>query len=537
MMEQTVLIRNIRRELDASDEAFLSSCRRKWDIPESEPIRLRIVRQSLDARKKNDIFFLIHAEVTAEKKLIDRLLKNRKLEAERIEREPEQPFPFGTEPLKGRAVVAGLGPGGLFAAWKLAKNGYAPLVIERGKRITERAKDVETYWNGGPLDPESNVMFGEGGAGTFSDGKLTTRIKDERVSEIMEQLIDCGAPEEIRYLAKPHIGTDRLRTVVQNMREEIERLGGEVWFGAKLSGIRMKDGVLGSVLIEKNGRTETIPCSALVLAIGQGARDTYRMLFSSGIAMQPKAFAVGVRAEHPQEMINKSQYGEFWNHPRLGAAEYRLTAKSGTLGVYTFCMCPGGRVIASANGENQVVVNGMSDYARDGENANAAVVVQVGPEQFGTDPLGGLLFQEKIEAEAYRLGEGTAPACLIGDYLNHAGSTGFSAVRPTYRPYPHPADLWKCLPDFVAKGVEDGLVAFGRQLKGYDMREAVLTAVESRTSAPVRILRGEDRQSVSCKGLYPVGEGAGYAGGIVSAAADGLHAAEAVMQRFASERS
>ena len=532
-MEQTVLIRNIRRELDASDEAFLSSCRRKWDIPEGEELRLRIVRQSLDARKKNDIFFLIHAEVTAEKKLTDRILKNRKLDTERIEQEEARPFPFGTERPDGRIVVAGLGPGGLFAAWKLAKNGYAPLVIERGKPITDRAQDVEHYWNGGSLDPESNVMFGEGGAGTFSDGKLTTRIKDIRVREIMEQLIECGAPEEIRYLAKPHIGTDRLRGVVRNMREEIIRLGGEVFFGAKLSEIRTKDGFLQKILIERNGQTETVSCSALVLAIGQGARDTYRMLFSSGIAMQPKAFAVGVRAEHPQELINRSQYGEFWNHPRLGAAEYRLTAKSGSLGVYTFCMCPGGRVIASASGEDQIVVNGMSDYARDGENANAAVVVQAGPEQFGNGPLDGILFQEKIEAEAYRLGEGTAPACMVGDYLNRMGSKSFSGVRPTYRPYPRPENLWKCLPDFVAQGVEDGLAAFGKQLKGYDMREAVLTAVESRTSAPVRILRGEDRQSVSCRGLYPVGEGAGYAGGIVSAAADGLHAAEAVMQRFA----
>lgn len=532
-MEQTVLIRNIRRELDASDEAFLSSCRKKWDLPESEQILLRIVRQSLDARKKNDIFFLVHAEVTADRKLTDRLLRNRKLDTERIVQEPQQPFAFGTERPEGRIVVAGLGPGGLFAAWKLAENGYAPLVIERGKEIEKRAKDVESYWNGGPLDPESNVMFGEGGAGTFSDGKLTTRIKDARVSAIMEQLIGCGAPEEIRYLAKPHIGTDRLRNVVKNMREEIRRLGGEVRFGAKLSGIRTKDGVLQKILIEQNGQTETVACSALVLAIGQGARDTYRMLFSSGIAMQPKAFAVGVRAEHPQELINRSQYGEFWNHPRLGAAEYRLTAKSGTLGVYTFCMCPGGRVIASASGENQIVVNGMSDYARDGENANAAVVVQVGPEQFGSGPLDGLLFQEKLEADAYRLGEGTAPACMIGDFLNHTGSSAFSAVRPTYRPYPRPADLWSCLPDFVAQGVQDGLTGFGKQLKGYDMREAVLTAVESRTSAPVRILRGEDRQSVSCKGVFPVGEGAGYAGGIVSAAADGLHAAEAVMRIFA----
>ncbi|MBR0081213.1 MAG: hypothetical protein IJP98_00580 [Clostridia bacterium] len=533
-MKQTILIRNIRRELDASDEAFVSVCRKRWGVPKEEPMQLRIVRQAIDARKKSDVCFVVHAEVTAERKLIRRLLQDRKLKAELLEPEEETPVVPGSEPMRGRVIVVGLGPGGLFAAWQLAKNGYQPLVIERGQPIEQRIRDVETYWNGGALNPESNVAFGEGGAGTFSDGKLTTRIKDRRIGDVLAQLIACGAPEEIAYLAKPHIGTDRLRTVVGTMRREIESLGGEVRFGTCLCGIHSEDGELRSVTLNGAGKTETVPCCALILAIGQGARDTFRMLHASGVAMAPKAFAVGVRAEHPQILINQSQFGAFASHPRLGAAEYRLTGSSGARGVYTFCMCPGGRVVASASGKGQIVVNGMSDFARDGENANAAVVVQVGPEDFGTGALDGMLFQERLEADAFRVGGGTAPACTVGDYLRQRGSTSFGSVRPSYRPGVAPANLWDCLPEFVAQGVRDGLVSFGTQLKGYDLPDAVLTAVESRTSSPLRILRGEDRQSVSCKNLYPVGEGAGYAGGIVSAAVDGWHAAEAVIRRFSN---
>lgn len=535
-MEQTVLIRNIRREPDASDEAFVSTCRKKWGIPEDESVRFRIVRQALDARKKQDICFVVHAEITADRHLIQKLLKDRRLNAELVTQKEEEPLQPGKEAQKGRIIVVGAGPGGLFAAWMLARYGYRPLVIERGKPIDERVKDVENYWNGGTLNTESNVAFGEGGAGTFSDGKLTTRIKDPSIDCVLRQFVACGAPEEITYLAKPHIGTDRLRKVVKAMREEIISLGGEVWFSSKLVSLEKKEGVLTCVGIHKNGKTETVPCSALLLAIGQGARDTYQMLFESGVAMAPKAFAVGVRAEHPQILINKSQYGDFWQHPRLGAAEYRLTGKSGERGVYTFCMCPGGKVVASASGERQIVVNGMSNYARDEENANAAVVVQVGPEDFGTDPLDGMRFQEQLEAAAYKLGEGTAPACTFGDYLDKKATHSFGAVRPSYRPGVCGANLWKCLPDYVAQGVLDGIQSFGTQLKGYDMHDAVLTAVESRTSSPLRILRGEDRQSVSVSGVYPIGEGAGYAGGIVSAAVDGKHAAEEVIKRFAPDK-
>lgn len=535
---KTICIPALRRELDASDEAFLFGCCQKLGIPTDEVRRARIVRQALDARRKQDIFFAVHVEWTLPKKLANRILSEPRWRAEAVERpigtEPE----FGTRKPEGRIIVVGLGPGGLFAAWQLAKYGYRPLVLERGRPIGERVRDVEAYWQTGVLNSESNVAFGEGGAGTFSDGKLTTRIKDARIDGVLAKLVDCGAPAEIAVLAKPHIGTDRLRTVVSTMREQIVALGGEVRFSATLTDIHTKDGAVCAVTVSHNGRTEQIPCAALLLAIGQGARDTYRMLYDRGVGMAPKAFAVGVRAEHPQSLIDQSQYGAFASHPRLGAAEYRLTAKSGTRGVYTFCMCPGGRVVASASGAEQVVTNGMSDYARDADNANAAVVVQVTPEDFGTHPLDGLRFMEELERRAYEAGGrgGAAPACTVGDCLKDRRTTRFGSVVPSYRPGVVGVRLSETLPDFVYQGVREGLQAFSRQLRGYDRADAVLTSVESRTSAPIRILRGETMQSVTHPDLYPIGEGAGYAGGIVSAAVDGWRAAEAVMRRFAPIR-
>ncbi len=389
---KTVYLQNLRRELDATDDAFAASCCKKLGIPRDALVRMRIVRQSLDARKKQDICLCIHAELTLTDAAAKKILRDPKWKAEPVEAPEREPFPFGTQTPDGRIVVVGLGPAGLFAALTLAENGYRPLVIERGRPIEERVKDVETYWSGripNP-DPDSNVAFGEGGAGTFSDGKLTTRIRDPHIDGVLKEMIACGAPEEIAYLAKPHIGTDRLRTVVGNLRRRIEATGGEVRFSAKLSDLRMRDGAVREVLIREKDRETREPCAALLLAMGHGARDTARMLFAKGVAMAPKAFAIGVRAEHPQSLVNISQYGPMADHPRLGAAEYRLTGKSGERGVYTFCMCPGGQVVASASGPEQIVVNGMSNFARDGKNANAAVVVQITPEDFGTHPLDGL---------------------------------------------------------------------------------------------------------------------------------------------------
>ncbi len=534
---KTVYLQNLRKELDATDESFAASCCKKLGIPNDALVRVRIVRQALDARKKQDIFHCIHAELTLTDAAAKRVLRDPKLKAELVEPAAEEPFVFGAKQPEGRIIVVGLGPAGLFAALTLAENGYCPLVIERGRPIEERVKDVETYWSGRiqEPDPDSNVAFGEGGAGTFSDGKLTTRIRDSHIDGVLSDLIASGAPEEIAYLAKPHIGTDRLRNVVGNLRRRIEQAGGEVRFSAKLADVRVTDGAVTAALVREPDCEVWEPCAALILAMGHGARDTAQMLFEKGVAMAPKAFAIGVRAEHPQSLVNESQYGPMANHPRLGAAEYRLTARSGERGVYTFCMCPGGQVVASASGPEQVVVNGMSNFARDGRNANAAVVVQITPEDFGTHPLDGLRYLDRLERDAFLLGggNGTAPASTVGALLRDELSKPSRSVEPTYRPGVRYTRLSDCLPDFVTAGVRDGIRAFGRQLKGYDMEDAVLTAVESRTSSPLRILRDSEMESVSHKGLYPVGEGAGYAGGIVSAAVDGRKAAEAVMRIYA----
>ena len=494
----------------------------------------RILKKSLDARKKQEIVYLISAAVSMDSGKEKRALGSGDSRIVPYAPPAAQEIPVGTEPLSGRVVVVGLGPAGLFSAYMLARYGYRPLVIERGRPVAERVRDVQGFWNGTGLDPESNVMFGEGGAGTFSDGKLTSRSKDARGAEVLKILKEHGAPEEIEYLAKPHIGTDKLRGVVSAMRESIERMGGEVRFSCRLEQILCESGKLTGILTVRNGRTEREPCDALVLAIGQGARDTYRMLLGAGVSMQPKPFAVGCRIEHPQEMINRIQFGDPAAAQELGAADYRLTGRSGNRGVYTFCMCPGGHVVGSSSGPEQVVVNGMSDYARDAENANAAIIVQVGPEDFGTEPLSGVLYAEKLERDAFLLGGGDfrAPASRVDDFLSGRKSGPFGSVRPSYRPGVIPADLGMCLPDYVARGIRDGILAFSGQMKGYDLADAVLTAVESRSSSPVRILRNEDGESVSVGGIYPVGEGAGYAGGIVSAAIDGMRASERIIRRY-----
>ena len=503
-------------------------------IPADRLENIRIVRRSLDARDKNDIRFIYSAVFEVEERDYNRFYPKF---AKTVAKAPEKPAiaeVSGDTPQEYPVVVVGAGPAGLFAALTLAQRGYKVVMIDRGRPIEERRKDVDTFWNTGKLDTDSNIMFGEGGAGTFSDGKLTTRIKDARAELVTDALVKYGAPERIAVDAKPHVGTDVLRTVVHNIRKAIEEAGGEVRFSTKLTDISSKDGRVTSVTV--NG-DEKIPCCAVVLALGQAARDTYRMLYDRGVEITAKPFAVGVRIEHPQSFIDRAQFGKYAGHPRLGAAEYRLTGKSGSRGVYTFCMCPGGFVVASSSDEGEVVTNGMSYAARDGENANSGIIVQVNPSDLGGAPFCGVEFQEKIERAAFRLGGGdySAPAERVADFLSGGAPQPFNGVKPTYRPQAVPCDLKKCLPGTIRRGIAEGITAFGRQIKGFDMGDAVLTAVESRTSAPVRINRDENGESTRLKGLYPVGEGAGYAGGIVSAAVDGMRAAERIIAVYKPE--
>lgn len=527
-----LIIQDIKLPLNQDESLLPRLASRTLGVPEASLKGIRVKRISLDARKKNDICFRYVLEAELERGVERRVLKRGVPNVAQAEAREIREMATGSIPLSEPVIVVGLGPGGLFAAHTLAKYGYRPVVLERGEAIDKRTLDVESFWSGAGLNTESNLMYGEGGAGAFSDGKLTTRIKDSRAHDVIDILAEHGAPEGIRVLAKPHIGTDMLVQVVKSMREEIVRMGGEVRFSTRLTGLEKdENGRIIAVRAEKNGTEERIPCTACILATGQGARDTYQMLFEAGLELTPKAFAVGVRIEHPRELIDRSQYGEFASHPRLGAAEYHLADRSGDRGVYSFCMCPGGAVVASSSGSQQVVTNGMSRYARNGENSNAAIVVQVSSRDYAPGPLGGLAFQEEIERAAFFAGGGdfTAPAERVGDFLKKARPGAFGSVRPTYRPGVCKSDLYACLPDFVAEGIRKGITAFGRRLKGFDMDDAVMTAVESRTSAPVRIQRGEDGCATRMKGLYPVGEGAGYAGGIVSAAVDGMKAAERIM--------
>ena len=503
-------------------------------LPAESIENVRPVRRSLDARDKNDIRFIYTAEFEIADKDYNRNYTRFAKNVTKAQEKPVIAEKVGEAPQPAPFVVVGAGPAGLFAAHTLAVRGYKVVLIERGKPIDERRQSVEAFWSGGSLDPESNIMFGEGGAGAFSDGKLTTRIKDARADIVTETLVTFGAPEKIAVEAKPHVGTDVLRTVVRNIRRAIEEAGGEVRFNSKLTGIETKDGQVAAAIV--NG-SEKLPCCAVILAIGQAARDTYRMLFDMGVEITAKPFAVGVTIEHPQQFINRSQFGKFAGHPRLGAAEYRLTARSGSRGVYTFCMCPGGFVVASSSDEGEVVTNGMSYAARDGRNANSGIIVQVNPQDLGGAPFCGVEFQQKLEKAAFRLGGGdySAPAERVADFLAGNEPQAFAGVTPTYRPQAVPRDLRKCLPGTVRKGIAEGLIAFGRQIKGFDMGDAVLTAPETRTSAPVRIMRDEAGEATRLRGLYPVGEGAGYAGGIVSAAVDGVKAAERLIALYRPE--
>lgn len=528
-----VTIKGIRLPLSADESSLKTLAARALDIGEGGIGTLRVKRVSLDARRKNDIFFDYTLEVALSQKDETRAIKAGKAEIAPA-RAAFMPR-MGEKKLDAPIVVAGLGPAGLFAAYALARFGYRPLVLERGKCVEQRQLDVDRFWKSAALDTESNAMFGEGGAGAFSDGKLTTRIKDPLCEDVLETLVRFGAPEETAVQAKPHIGTDKLCGIISNIRREIERLGGEVRFNTKLCGLESRDGALAAARVRTPAGEERLPCRALLLAVGQNADDTYETLFASGLEIVAKPYAVGVRIEHPRELIDRSQFGAHMGHPRLGAAEYHFAEKSGGRGVYTFCMCPGGSVIACANEKGRVIVNGMSEHKRDAENSNAAIVVQVDERDFPPGPLGGLAFRRELEHAAFVAGGGDycAPASTYGAFSSGIVPYSFGSVAPSYLPGVTPCDLNGLLPSFLAQGVKDAVSAFGQKLRGFDMDDAVLSAIESRTSAPLRIVRNGLGEATRMKGLYPCGEGAGYAGGIVSAAVDGMRAAERVMALYA----
>lgn len=506
-----------------SEQNLKEKVAKELKISSADIIDLTIIKKSLDARKKDNLFYVY--EVDVKTNLEDKILKYNKSQDVFTSPNEDYIFPVQGPYLKDeKIIIVGTGPAGLFAAYILAEQGIKPVIIERGEKVEDRITTIEHFWETGILNPNSNVQFGEGGAGTFSDGKLNTLVKDKmfRGKKVFEIFVENGAQQEIMYENKPHIGTDILRKVIINIRNKIISMGGEFRYNTCLTNINIENNQLKSIEINNS---ETIPCNHLVLAIGHSARDTFEMLYNKNIEMSAKPFAVGVRIEHPQEMINISQYGEKF-HKLLPPASYKLTyTTKENRGVYSFCMCPGGYVVNASSENNRLVVNGMSNYKRDTANANSALVVTVSPKDFGSHPLSGIAFQRKLEEQAYLLGKSHIPLQLYKDYKSNKTTTSLGDITPSIKGTYSYSNLNELFPNYINDSLQEAIEYFGKKINGYNRDDAVLLGVESRTSSPVQIKRDEDGLS-SIKGIYPCGEGAGYAGGITTAAMDGIKTAE-----------
>ncbi|WP_095101220.1 NAD(P)/FAD-dependent oxidoreductase [Pseudomonas sp. Irchel 3A5] len=524
-------ITELKLPIDHPDEDLRPALLQRLGIASDELLDFTLFKRSYDARKKSSelcFIYTIDFEVRNEAALLLRLADDRHLNPA-----PDVSYKVvghAPEGLTERPVVVGFGPCGIFAGLLLAQMGFKPIILERGKEVRQRTKDTWGLWRKNVLNPESNVQFGEGGAGTFSDGKLYSQIKDPKFHgrKVLHEFVKAGAPEEILYVSKPHIGTFRLTGVVENMRHQIEALGGEVRFEQRVTDVLIDDGQLQGVVVEGGERIES---RHVIMALGHSARDTFRMLHGRGVYMEAKPFSVGFRIEHPQSLIDRARLGKYAGHPKLGAADYKLVhhAKNGR-SVYSFCMCPGGTVVAATSEPNRVVTNGMSQYSRNERNANSGIVVGITPEDYPGSPLAGIELQERLESHAYVLGGSTyeAPAQLVGDFIAGKTSQALGSVEPSYKPGVKLVNLADALPAYAIEAIREALPAFDKQIKGFALHDAVLTGIETRTSAPLRITRNESMQSLNVKGLFPAGEGAGYAGGILSAGVDGIRIAEAL---------
>lgn len=527
-----IRISNIKLPLDYNMRTLRKIVCKTLRIEPEAIEKLTMLRRSIDARRKNNIHFIATLDVDVVLDEASVIAKSRDKNV--VIAEPYRyELPIPKKDFSNRPIVVGTGPAGLFAGLILAQAGVKPILIERGKSLEKRTEDVEAFFHDGVLSSESNIQFGEGGAGTFSDGKLNTGTKDSRSRKVLLEFAKAGAPKEILYNAKPHIGTDRLVEAVKNIRNEIIALGGTVMFETRLEGFKIRDGQIKGAVVERHGIWEILDTENIILAIGHSARDTFNMLLDYPIPMAQKSFSIGVRIEHLRKMIDISQYASFAGHSRLGAADYKMAVHldSGR-SVYTFCMCPGGTVVGAASEPFSLVTNGMSNFARDGVNSNSALLVGVKPEDFGSDHvLAGIDFQRLIEHQAFMLGGENycAPVQRVGDFLKQQPSSNLGEILPTYQPGYTLSNLWEILPDYVSQSIASALPVMNERLEGFSSDDAILTGVETRSSSPVRIIRDSSYQSVGVKGLYPCGEGSGYAGGIVSAAVDGIKCAEAVI--------